>query len=176
MAIIVVGGDGRGTGKTSIVAGMIAALPELGWTAFKVSSHWHGERRLAVVEEFDSNSGTDTGRYLMAGAARAFLIRGELAEAMPRIQELLAESKNVVIESNGVLQFLQPDLYLSVLDPASKDRKESAAEFLERADAVLVPESSMGSMPGRVVLPMRPPVYATEEIVGFVTERLGLSR
>jgi hypothetical protein len=175
MAIIVVGGGGSGSGKTSVATGIVAALPEPRWTAFKISSHWHGEPGSAVIEACDANSETDTGRYLAAGAVRAFWVRGNLAEAMPQIQTLLAEAENVMIESNGILRFLQPDVYLSVLDPAA-DIKESATEFLERADAVLVPIGSEGLVQGKVVLPMRPPVYATAEVVWFVAERSGLLR
>ena len=39
MAIIVVGGSNRGVGKTALVCGLIAALPEYRWAAVKISSH-----------------------------------------------------------------------------------------------------------------------------------------
>jgi len=57
---------------------------------------------------------------------------------MPAVQDKLAESKNAIVESNSVLQFLQPDLYLVVIDPALHDFKTSAQEFLDRADAMIV--------------------------------------
>jgi hypothetical protein len=41
MAIIVVGGSNRGVGKTALVSGLIAALPEYRWTAVKITSHEH---------------------------------------------------------------------------------------------------------------------------------------
>jgi hypothetical protein len=91
-------------------------------------------------------------------------------------------AKNVLIESNSILQFLRPDLYLSVLEPAAEDFKDSARNFLERADAVLVPESALERpewkriapklATGTAVLPMRPPSYTTGEVVSFVRERL----
>ena len=34
MAIVVVGGHTRNIGKTSVMAGLIRALPEMRWTAF----------------------------------------------------------------------------------------------------------------------------------------------
>ncbi len=43
MAVIVVGGSGRGAGKTALVCGLIRALPEIPWTAIKVTSHGHGK-------------------------------------------------------------------------------------------------------------------------------------
>ena len=37
MAVVVVGGGGRGAGKTSLVCGVIAALPEMQWVAVKIA-------------------------------------------------------------------------------------------------------------------------------------------
>ena len=42
MAIVVIGGHSRSVGKTSVVAGLIAALPELNWTALKITQFGHG--------------------------------------------------------------------------------------------------------------------------------------
>ena len=87
-----------------------------------------------------------------------------------------------MIESNSILRFLRPDLYLSVLDPETVDFKESAKYFLDRADAVLVPEGdlkrpewkgvSLKLVEGTPVLAMRPPVYVTNEAIAFVKARL----
>jgi hypothetical protein len=41
MAIIVVGGSNRGVGKTALVCGLIAALPDYRWTAVKITTHNH---------------------------------------------------------------------------------------------------------------------------------------
>ena len=195
MAILVVGGHSRNIGKTSVVAGLIAALPEMHWTAFKVTQFGHGvcsangepcdcetgDHTVAVSEERRGASGTDSARYLAAGAVRSFWVRtrqGQLAEAMPRIRKELERAENAVIESNSILRFLRPDVYLSVLDPTVADFKDSARLYLDRADAVLVPEGVLGrpdwkgvsmklgaGVPG---LAMRPPIYVTEEVVQFV--------
>jgi len=202
VAILVIGGHSRNIGKTSVVAGLIAALPEKRWTAFKITQFGHGvcsangepcdcetdEHTVAVSEERNVDSGTDSARYLAAGAVRSFWVRtrqGQLAEAMPRIRKELERSENAVIESNSILRFLRPDLYLSVLDPAVMDFKESARLYLDRADAVLVPAGVLGRpdwkgvslklIGGTPVLAMNPPVYVTEEIVGFVVARLSAS-
>ncbi|HZY61110.1 MAG TPA: hypothetical protein VFE38_01200 [Edaphobacter sp.] len=200
MAIVVVGGHSRNVGKTSVVAGLIAALPEMRWTAFKVTQFGHGicsangeacdcetnDHTVAVSEERNRESGTDSARFLAAGAVRSFWVRtrqGQLAEAMPRIRRELEQAENAVIESNSILRFLRPDLYLSVLDPATSDFKDSARLYLDRADAVLVPEGkirrpewkeiSLKLLEGTPVLPMRSPVYVTPELVTFVTTQLG---
>jgi len=104
---------------------------------------------------------------------------------MPRIRKELERAENAVIESNSILRFLRPDIYLSVLDPTVMDFKDSARLYLDRADAVLVPVGVLGRpkwkgvslklVEGTPMLAIRPPVYVTEEVVRFVAVRLGLS-
>ncbi len=53
---------------------------------------------------------------------------------MPRIREELAAAENVMIESNGILEFLRPDCYIVVVDEQVADFKESAQRYLDRAD------------------------------------------
>jgi len=198
VAVIVVGGHSRNLGKTSVVAGLIARLPEMRWTAFKITQYGHGfctadgapcdcatdDHTLAVSEERNPASGTDTGRFLAAGAARALWVRtrqGMLAEAMPRIRKEVAAAENAILESNSVMQFLQPDLYLSVLDAGVADFKDSARLFLDRADAVLVRATELQPrwtgvsaklLEGKPQLVIRPPQYVTDELVTFVRSRM----
>lgn len=169
--VIVVGGHSRNIGKTSVVAGLIAALPELRWLAAKITQYGHGvcsangdpcdcqpgadEHSWAITEERERNGETDTSRFLLAGAVESLWVRvrqGMLAEAMPRLRERIAGAatrgvENVIIESNSVMRFLRPDFYLSVLDYGTADFKSSARAFLDRADAVLLHEESRELMP-----------------------------
>ena len=162
MALVVVGGSTRNIGKTSVVAGLIAALPEKRWTAIKITQYGHGicsadgkpcdcataDHTIAITEELDRTGASDSSRYLVAGAERAFWVRtqqGELFQAMPRVRKLIAAEGNVITESNSILQFLRPDVYISVLDPAVEDFKGSARRYLDRADVILMPESRGGS-------------------------------
>ena len=200
MAIVVVGGHTRNIGKTGVVAGLIAALPEKRWTAIKITQFGHGvcsangepcdcataDHTMAISEERDRGSGTDTSRYLAAGAARSFWVRtrqGDLGEAMGRVRELLAGAENAIVESNSVLRFLQPDVSLSVLDPSISDFKPSALRYLDRVDALIVPEGAVfaegwGGVSTRMIegkrkFYFRAPDYCSVELAGFVAERLG---
>ena len=200
MSTIVIGGHSRSVGKTSVVAGLISALPDLRWTALKITQYGHGicsangepcdcttsDHTLAVTEERDRSAESDTSRFLAAGAARSWWVRteqGHLAEAMPRVRQILAGSENVIIESNSILRFLKPDLYLTVLDPATEDFKTSAQSFLDRADAVLLHGGKNSVKPAwkrvslkpvvdRPIFEIHPPHYVTPEIVEFVRSRL----
>src|SRR5712691_4870298 len=124
MAIIVVGGHSRSVGKTSVVAGLIAALREFQWTAVKITQYGHGicsangkpcdcacdDHSWAISEERDRSGESDTSRFLASGARRALWVRteqGRLADAMPTLKQKIESAGNVLIESNSVLKFLR---------------------------------------------------------------------
>jgi hypothetical protein len=190
MAIIVIGGQSRDVGKTSVVAGLIAALPSYHWTAFKITQFGHGrcsldgkpctcatdDRCWAITEEKDRDGTSDTSRFLASGANRSFWVRteqGRLEEALPVLRKRLAESDNAIIESNSIVEFIDPDLYMTVLDPGVQDFKTSAQRFLDRAHAVIIPEGTVwAGQPGQRELRVCPPAYVTGEIIEFVNERL----
>jgi hypothetical protein len=174
---IVVGGHTRSIGKTQLVCDIIAALPEANWIAGKITQYGHGvcaqnghdcdcapdEHVCAIDWETDANTGTDSSRFLAAGAQRSFWLRtkqGFLAEGMPLFRSALDEitqsrrsvspsstdnaapqpAVNVILESNTLLQFLKPDVFLMVLHPAKSDFKDSAQLQLDRASAFILRE------------------------------------
>ena len=198
MAIVVIGGHSRSVGKTSVVAGLIAALPEFRWTALKITQYGHGicsadgqacdcatsDHSWAISEENNRDGDSDTSRFLAAGAVRAWWVRteqGRLAEAMPALRAKLAGADSVIFESNSILKFVRPDLYLTVLDPSHTDFKISAREFLDLAHAVILREAkddatwkgvSLKPVGDKPVFPIAAPPYVTREIVEFVRSRL----
>ncbi len=200
MAIVVVGGHSRSVGKTSVVAGLIARLPERNWTACKITQFGHGfcsangepcdcqtdEHTIAVSTERDPTTGTDSARFLAAGARRSLWVRtriGSLADAMPRIRKEIEAAENIIFESNSLLQFLRPDLYLTVLDHATADFKDSARLYLDRADAVLLRASGQQLTPqwnqvshrliaGKPRFLITPPDLIGEDLVTFVKQKL----
>jgi molybdopterin-guanine dinucleotide biosynthesis protein len=157
--LIVVGGHTRSIGKTQLVCDLIAALPEANWLAGKITQYGHGvcatnghdcdcaptEHIVALDWESDASSGTDSARFLQAGARRSFWLRtkqGYLAEGLPSLRQALADAAqipsgdgiNVIVESNSLLQFVKPSLYVTVLDATRDDFKDSARQMLDRAD------------------------------------------
>ncbi len=199
MKMVVVGGNSREIGKTSVVAGLIRALRHRDWTAIKLTQFGHGicsldsepcdcapgEHPFAMQEERDRSGNSDTSRFLEAGACRALWVRvrqGMLEAAIPELRQALAGDENAILESNSILQFFQPNLYLTVLDPAKKDFKDSARHFLDRADASLVLEPglehslwegiSLETIQTKPVFSIRKGCYVTPEITDFVESRL----
>jgi hypothetical protein len=188
MAIVVVGGQARNVGKTCLVANLIRAVPERRWTAVKITQHEHDlppEASYVIREECDASGDADTARYLRAGARRALLLSarpGRLGDAIPALRRELGRADDVILESNSVLEFLEPDVYLAVLDPAITDFKSSARQFLQQASAVVLNEPErrnfrwdkalLEQVMRKPIFRVRPPHYLTPDLVEFVRKKL----
>jgi hypothetical protein len=161
--VIVVGGHTRSIGKTQLVCDIISTYPQANWIAGKITQYGHGvcaqngnncdcapdEHICAIEWEAHPQSGTDSARFLTAGAKRSFWLRtkqGFLAEGLPLMRDVLKQtfsgteedSPPLILESNSLLQFLKPSLYFAVIDPAHEDFKDSARIALDRADALVL--------------------------------------
>jgi hypothetical protein len=195
--LVVVGGHSRNIGKTSVVAGIICKLRDWKWTAVKVTQYGHGvcshageacgcetepEHPFALTEEFAPGK-TDSGRFLAAGAARSLWLRtpmGELVRAKTTIAKILKQSENVIMESNSVLELVQPDLFLMVLDFGCPDFKPSSLRFLDRADAFLVIDRGINGPLWEDIARdrwdtkprflIKPPAYVTKDVCEFVEQ------
>lgn len=195
--LVVVGGHSRNIGKTSVVAGIIRRLRDWKWTAVKITQYGHGvcshvgeacrceaepKHPFALTEEFEP-ARTDSGRFLAAGAARSFWLRtpmGELARAKTTIAKIVNQSENVIMESNSVLELVEPDLFLMVLDFACQDFKLSSLRFFDRADAFLVIDRGInapvwediarGLWDAKPRFLIKPPAYVTADVCGFVQQ------
>ncbi len=207
MAVVVVGGHSRSVGKTSVVAGIVSALRDWNWTAVKVTQYGHGvcsnqggpcdcavddqAHSFAITDEQDHSGDSDTSRFLVAGAKRSLWVRtrqGFLAEAMRDLRRTLAGTENVIYESNSIMKFVRPDIYLSVLDFANTDFKPSANEFLDRASAIILHEPptwsrelrpnwngvSLAATQRKPTFRIRPPQYVTPEIIEFIRPRVSV--
>jgi hypothetical protein len=170
--VIVIGGHTRSIGKTQLVCDVIEAFPQTNWIAGKITQYGHGvcaqngencdcapdEHICAFEWEKERETGTDSARFLAAGAKRSFWLRtkqGFLAEGLPLLREALqtveanvgGENTALIVESNSLLQFLQPSLYFAVIDPQRGDFKESAQVALDRAHALVMRGEIVGDGP-----------------------------
>ena len=199
--VIVVGGHTRSIGKTQLVCDVIAAFPGAHWIAGKITQYGHGvcstegetcqcqpatpEHPYALSEELDPSGQADTCRFLAAGARRSYWLRtavGQLGNALPALNSMLQSSRNTIVESNSILQFFRPQLYLVVLDFAIEDFKPTSLEYLDRADALIVIESGRQQPHWRGVARrlweskpqfyVMPPQYVTDAVAGLVRAQL----
>src|SRR5437773_10866567 len=106
--LIVVGGHTRSIGKTQLVCDVISAFPRANWIAGKITQYGHGvcaqngedcdcapdEHVCAINWETHADTGTDSARFLAAGARRSFWLRtkqGFLAEGLPLLRAALQQ-------------------------------------------------------------------------------------
>jgi hypothetical protein len=199
MKLVVVGGQGRKVGKTSVIAGLIRGLNTLAWTAVKISHHGgdaHSQDtpaaddlpahlEFSLSEERDAKGHGDTSRYLAAGARRSLWLRaraGRLARALPGLLEALEGDEHVIIESNSILAFLEPTVFLLVIGESGRELKASARQFLGRADAFVIvtpdlkprarPAISLQMLEDKPVFPVTPGEWSNPALCRFVRERL----
>lgn len=154
MAIIVVGGSSRGAGKTTLVCGLLAALPEYHWNVVKITTHDHGQLS-PIWEETRPGDESDTARYLAAGAVRAFLAtppmqadspEPDLAPLLDELWPNFRRGTNLIFESNSVVHHVRPNVCLMVHAISRRElplpqRKPSFLAALGHADAMVAPSN-----------------------------------
>lgn len=142
-ALIVVGGHSRGVGKTLLVEQWLRARRGASWAGVKISAHRHapdGTHVPLIEEAHQATPATQTGRYLAAGARRAFLLRAPdraLAHAAAFVEAIRDTGVNVIVESNRLVRHLRPDVLLFVVDPRIADWKASSGDCLRAANVVI---------------------------------------
>jgi hypothetical protein len=187
--LVVVGGHSRNIGKTSVMASIIRMTSQLHWTAIKITQFGHGkcakggdcecagtQHAYSLTEEKEA-SPKDSGRYLAAGADNSYWLRtrqGNLGHALPVLKKLMAENTNVICESNSILAYYAPDLYVMVVDGRVADIKDSARNYFDRANAFAVLENSLSEWPwddvpqrwltSKPLFPIEPPHYENLEL------------
>lgn len=187
MAIVVVGGSTKNVGKTALVCGLIAALREFDWTAVKITGHDYeppdpgasraGIAKGAIWEETCAGAETDTGRYLAAGARRALLVTRYGADVVIEdIRRSLGADRNVIFESNRIVEALEPDVCLALVGERQAGVKASFLRLLCVADAVVSVDGMLAQAaeaPAAIMrFELRSADRPTPEMVRWLRERL----
>jgi molybdopterin-guanine dinucleotide biosynthesis protein len=206
MKLVMVGGHTRNIGKTSVVEGIIRATAELNWTAVKITQFGHGvcsvngeacgcavsEHQFSITEEQHRDTRTDTARFLAAGARRSLWVRtkqGELFTALPSFRKKIEDDEFVIVESNSLRRFIDPSVYLQVLDSSNPDFKTSAQQFFDLSDAYILASGTARSpdnLSGTVLLTReiqknkpcfmvkQEDRFISEEVIEFVRSKLAV--
>jgi len=176
MPTVVVGGSARHVGKTSLICGLIAAFPKCPWTAIKITSHDHGKSG-HVWEETEPGQGTDTARYLAAGARRTLLVTacdGKIPAA--QLRAVIAEDRWLIFETNQIQLVDEPGLVLAVAGAEKAEAKPSFAALLRRADAIIHtgsgPTAQHSTRPVFVLPDLQHP---SSDLINWMRTRLGPS-
>lgn len=185
--ILVVGAHSRNVGKTSIICSILKGTPEIPWTAVKISANRRSVGGgLEISEQLETGGDADSDRYLAAGADRAFWLRAadsRMDEAARQLKRLAFDGGHLIVESNRIVEHLEPDLYLLALDFSVEDFKDSARRLCSRADGYVVspPHPASRAWPGIAErlndsprYKMFPPDYRPRGLIRDVRTRLGL--
>jgi hypothetical protein len=185
LAVLVIAGSGRGAGKTAVGCALMAAMPEFSWLAVKVTPHRHNVDD-ELWEELDFRSAKDTGRYLAAGARRAFLV--SWATDL-RAAELVLEARGraslcdaLLVESNRIAAGVvgrrgEPAVSIAVLSGGEAEWKASLRESAGTADALVLaggvsPEGFTSPFLRKPVFGLATGQWSVPELVRFVRGRL----
>ncbi|MGB8524422.1 MAG: hypothetical protein WCD43_15770 [Candidatus Acidiferrales bacterium] len=196
--LIVVGGQCRKVGKTTLIEDVIKATPDLRWTAVKITPHAEShcpvngsdckcgpaEHTFSIYEELDRSGRTGTSRYLLAGAQRSLWVQtkdNRVQDVLGPVAETLNDSQNVIVESDALVRFWRPATFLMVLDSRMPDFKASARDVLPLADAFvfrspspeLTDPSVLGEGRPRFLQPIGKPLPL--ELHAFLMHPFGLS-
>jgi hypothetical protein len=150
------------------------------------------EHQFSITEERHRDTGTDTARFLEAGARRSLWVRtkqGELVSALSAFTAKIKADEFVIVESNSLRRFITPELYIQVLDAANQDFKVSAQQFFDLSDAFILvrktgkkdPTPAYNVLLAREVEKNKPCFtvneqdrFINQEVVEFVRSRLAV--
>lgn len=161
--ILLLGGAGRASGKTSFACLVIHRLAaRTGVYAVKITPDPHdglaspepgsapdrsGRLRAGfeIIEEARPSPGTDTGRMLEAGAGKAFWLiagRDRLAEAWAALAARIPPGACIVAEGSSLRRVLKPGLFLLLRRREEGVGKDSFRELKPLADRIAVFDGS----------------------------------
>lgn len=132
---IIVGGEARKCGKTTVVCRILAGFPDQRWTAVKISPHMHIEGGEAWSLSEDDTEG-DTRRYKEAGAEKAYLFCGDAEAGKAALMGVLSSAENWIVETTSAARLIEHDLALLVEAGADAEIKRGAFVACERVNAL----------------------------------------
>jgi len=149
--ILIIGGTGRNTGKSTLVEMMISKFSGFNEIiALKTSmllpgeKYLHGNHKLVkpdeytLIEETHRNTNKDSSRFLRAGASKSFFLStGELAikDAFEDFMKNIPADSFVIAESNVLAELIKPAVFIMIVD--NNNIKPSAKKLIEKADLVV---------------------------------------
>ena len=151
MKTICVAGTASGVGKTAVAEMLLRVLK--GWTAAKVTPLHAGpcprgkpckcESPLGIVTRgaILAQPGTDTARYMAAGAKRVFWVcspRRTMGSALRRMLRRLRPNENLLVEGNSFARAARPDVTILVAAAGRREMKASARAMLRKVDIVVL--------------------------------------
>lgn len=151
--LIIVGGTGRNSGKTSFVCGLIEKFrDDLRITGLKVSAVYadegafHGshekfeDKDIQIFRETNTISHKDTSRMLQSGADEAWFLSAsdeKIGEGMTRFLELIKKDSVIICESNSLAKVVKPGFFVMIRRNDQKPFKSRVTDLEGYADLLI---------------------------------------
>jgi Ni2+-binding GTPase involved in maturation of urease and hydrogenase len=148
---LIVSGNGRDSGKTSLVCKLINQIKEdYPVTAIKISSHVHdpgtdlhiiyNKNDSLIALERSPKQGKDTARMKEAGAEKVFYVQTSSDENLQDILERLIReippAHPVICESGGMIWQLKPGLFL-VVNREGREIADNKMNSIDNSDMLI---------------------------------------
>ena len=151
--LMIVGGTGRNSGKTSFVCGLIEKFrDDLRIIGLKVSAIYadegafHGshekfeDKDIQIFRETNAGSRKDTSRMLQSGADEAWFLSvtdDNIGEGMTRFLEQINEDSVIICESNSLAKVIKPGLFIMIKRNDQQPFKARVTDLEKYADLLI---------------------------------------
>jgi hypothetical protein len=135
--LIIVAGDGRNAGKTTMCCRIIREFEIPGLVAIKISQHFHEpseglvllaeQKGFAVYQETSLLTGKDSSEMLRCGASKVFYIQAEDKVVTAAVEEILTRfpaGSPVICESPSLISYYDPGVFIIMVSDNDSNRKD----------------------------------------------------
>ena len=125
--LLLVSGNGRDSGKTSLVCNIIQRCSDHKITAIKISPHFHApgpglemivqNQHYTIAEEKSSLGNKDSSRMLKAGAYKVYYLQvkdDHLKEAFTKLLQIVPPSTPLICESGHLRSIIEPGVFILI--------------------------------------------------------------
>lgn len=150
MKIIGIGGAGSGSGKTHVACELIRALTESpGASTVGALKYTPDNLYTSITDDpgVIGQEGKDTARMSEAGAAEVLLVRSstqDKQEAMDAAMGRLSAHDVIVVEGNGAIEVLRPDIVVFVTGLPDGEVDEKVGDEVAGGSVSLAKPSARG--------------------------------
>lgn len=161
--LIIVAGDGRNSGKTTMCRRIIMQSGSPVISAIKISPHFHdpGEgvvlisenKEFAIYEETSTSTGKDSSEMLRAGAGKVYFIQvndGSAASAFRKALSYIPQGTPIICESPSLIEHFEPGVFIIMISEDNSGRKDMSE--MKKHDHI---EFTLASLIKTTALPFR---------------------
>jgi molybdopterin-guanine dinucleotide biosynthesis protein len=152
--IVGIGGPGSGSGKTSFACRLLGALKQGGgWGAIKYSAS-------PIYSSITDDAGTlwqegkDTARLLEAGAEEVLWVQSteeDREETLELAVGRLSHLRGIVVEGNGAIEVLRPDIVIFIAVNRPQVAKDNAGKVLGNSHVAVFDDEIPPEAPEKTV-------------------------